>query len=83
MPGWVDLEKLIKEVVNYFEIFFENCNSFINARESIELNTMDEKTPIQKVRVIDCIYKFNLFNREDSRGYIFSKHMDPIYYTND
>lgn len=82
VPGWVDLEKLIKEVVNYFEIFFENCNSFINARESIELNTMDEKTPRQKVRVIDCLSKFELFDKDNSRGYIFSRHMHPIYYTN-
>ena len=31
IPGWVDLEKLIKKVVDYFEIFFENYNGFIDA----------------------------------------------------
>lgn len=82
VPGWVDLEKLIKDVVDYFGIFFENCDNFVNARNSIELDTMNNRMPNQMVRVIDCIYKFNLFNREDSRGYIFSKRMDPIYYTN-
>lgn len=82
VPGWVDLEKLIKEVVDYFEIFFENCNEFINLRGRIELDAMNDNMTIQKVRVIECIYKFKLFDIENSMGNVLSKHMDPIYYTN-
>lgn len=82
VPGWVDLEKLIKEVVNYFEIFFENSNDFVNARNSIELDTMNNRMPNQMIRVIDCIYKFNLFDRDDSRPHMISKRMNPIYHTN-
>lgn len=82
VPGWVDLEKLIREVVSYFESFFENCNIFVNARQSIELNTMDEKIPRQKVRVIECLSGFDLFDQDNTRGYILYKHMKPIYYTN-
>lgn len=82
VPGWVDLEKLIKEVVDYFEIFFENCNEFINLRGRIELDAMNDNMTIQKVRVIECICKFKLFDIENSMGNVLSKHMDPIYYTN-
>lgn len=82
VPGWVDLEKLIREVVNYFEIFFENCNVFVNARQSIELNTMDDNVSRQKVRVIECLSRFDLFDQNNIRGYILYKHMKPIYYTN-
>lgn len=82
VPGWVDLEKLIKEVVDYFEIFFENCNEFINLRGRIELDAMNDNMTIQKGRVIECIYKFKLFDIENSMGNVLSKHMDPIYYTN-
>ena len=82
MPGWVDLENLIREVVNCFEIFFKDCDDFVNTRNRIELDTMNNRMSNQMVRVIDCIYKFNLFDRDDSRGYVLSKHMNPIYYTN-
>lgn len=84
IPGWVDLEKLIKKVVDYFEIFFENYNGFIDASGDVvwRSNGLD-MSQSETMRTINCLYKFEtLFDRDNSRGDYYSMHMDPKYYTN-
>lgn len=85
VPGWVDLEKLIKEIVDYFEIFFENYNEFIDARGNITWESNDLDMSKSKImRTINCLYGFGLlFNRDNTRGYHYSMHMDQKFYTNE
>lgn len=82
VPGWVDLERLLNEVTHYFELFFENYTHFIDSRGNILWNTIDNdmaKNPM--MRIVNCLFMFRLFDKDNSRANIICKHLDKKYYT--
>ena len=64
IPGWVNLERLMKEIIGYFEEFFEKHQNIIRAGGGI-YEDMVNKTPlnIEKNRLIECLFKFPLFSK--------------------
>lgn len=82
--GWVDLEKLIREIVDYFELFFLNYSNFIDNRCSISWDSSKvDMSQGEKMRAMYCLFMFPLYNQDNSRGYINSKHLYKKYYTNE
>lgn len=83
VPGWVDLERLIKEVVGYFEAFFTNYIHFIDNGQCISWSSYNtDMTQNAKMRVINCLYGFQpLFDRNNSHAGYYSKHLSSRYYT--
>lgn len=80
--GWVDLEKLIKEITDYFELFIKNYSDFIDSRYSISLDTTKaDFFRDGKIRMINCLYAFPLFDQNNTRGFYYSMHLDKRYYT--
>lgn len=85
VPGWVDLERLMKEIIGYFEEFFENYQNIIMAGGGVFEDMVNTTPPnIEKNRLIECLFKFPLFSKNpyldfdnDNRN----KIMRPDYYT--
>lgn len=82
VPGWVDLEKLIKRVIKYFELFFKNYYHFID-RYDITLDSYEaEKTKGNAGRVKMCLLSFEmLYDKNNSFGNKYSKQLMEKYYT--
>lgn len=85
VPGWVDLERLLATVVEYFRLFISNYQHFIDQHCNISWNSMDtDMGNITKMKTIHCLYMFDaLYDRDDSRGYRYMKHLNPKYYTHE
>lgn len=82
VPGWVDLERLLNEVTHYFELFFNNYTHFIDSRGNISWNTMDnDMAKNNMMRIVNCLFMFRLFDKENSHSKIIYKHLDKKYYT--
>lgn len=82
VPGWVDLERLIREVIKYFELFFRNHYDFIEGRNiTWHLNDESEaKGNIVKIK--NCLLSFSmLYDQNNSHGLIYSKHLMEKYYS--
>lgn len=85
VPGWVDLEKLIREIIHYFEFFFANYIDFIDTRDDVALDASSlDMSQSQMLRTINCLFEFEpLFDRDDTKGFHYSLHMNPEYYTSE
>lgn len=85
VPGWVDLEKLIREIIHYFEFFFANYIDFIDTRDDVSLDASSlDMSQSQMLRTINCLFEFEpLFDRDDTKGFHYSLHMNPKYYTSE
>lgn len=84
VPGWVDLERLIREVIGYFELFFSKYPSFIDNRGCIswDLSRMD-MSKSGMLKTINCLYSFVLlYDKDYSRTNYCSMHLDKKYYGN-
>lgn len=82
IPGWVDLEQLLKEVTDLFELFCSEFAHIIDNDGNISWDTAHtDMSQSGKMRVKNCIFCFPLFDRDDSRGYTRSLHLNPQYYT--
>lgn len=84
VPGWVDLEKLIREIIGYFELFFSNYIHIIDNRSSItwDFRKMDISNS-GKLKTINCLHMFPLYDLDNSFGYTKTKHLDKKYYTHE
>lgn len=82
VPGWVDLERLIREVIKYFELFFRSYYDFIEGR-NITWNLNDkEALRGSGVRIKNCLLSFSmLYDHVNSYGPIYSKHLMEKYYS--
>lgn len=66
VPGWVDLEQLIREVVGYFELFFSNYTHIIDNRSCITWDsTKGDMTQSGKLKIINCLYMFPLYDKDN------------------
>lgn len=84
VPGWVDLERLIREVIGYFELFFSNYTHIIDNRSCITWDsTKGDMSQSGKLKIINCLYMFPLYDKDNSHGYINSRHLDKKYYTHE
>ncbi len=82
IAGWVDLEQLIKEVSNLFGLFFSNFTHIIDKESSISWDSVHtDMSENGKMRIINCLSMFPLFDRNYSRSYIHSFHLDKKYFT--
>lgn len=87
VPGWVDIEQLMKEIIDYFEVFFENYQDIIMAGGGLYKGFINTIPPdIEKNKLVECLLKFPLFSEEkyfdldnDNKNRIMSR----IFYTND
>ncbi|WP_075678468.1 AbiH family protein [Roseburia sp. 831b] len=84
VPGWVDLERLIKEIIGYFELFFSKYPSFIDNRGCISWDSARiDMSKSGMLKTIYCLHSFVLlYDKDYSRSSIHSMHLDNKYYTN-
>lgn len=85
VPGWVDLERLMKEIIGYFEEFFEKYQNIIRAGGGV-FEDIINITPlnIEKNRLLECLFKFPLFSKnlyQDFDNYNRNRIMNTNYYT--
>lgn len=82
VSGWVDLERLIREVIKYFELFFREYYNFIDGH-NITWNLNDiEASRGSGVRIKNCLLSFSmLYDHDNSYGPIYSKHLMEKYYS--
>ena len=84
VPGWVDLERLIREVVGYFELFFSRYEDIIDTRNSITWESgQHDMSDNWKLKTINCLDLFPLFDQDNTRDYMYSKHLDRRLYTDE
>lgn len=84
VPGWVDLERLLNDITVYFEMFFNNYSHFIDTSCSISWNSNGiDMAQSKMLMIVNCLYGFDLFDRDDSRGGYYSMHLKPEYYTHE
>ena len=82
VPGWVDLERLLNEVTHYFEVFFNNYTHFIDSRGNITWNSLEnDMGKNDMMKIINCLFMFNLFDRDATRANYICKHLDKKYYS--
>lgn len=83
VPGWVDLERLIKQIIEYFGMFFSKYSYFIDNWHNISWNITD--TDMSKnggVRVKICLLSFSsLYDNDNQQGNTISKHLMGKYYS--
>lgn len=85
VPGWVDLERLMKEIIGYFEEFFEKYQNIIRTGGGV-FEDIINITPlnIEKNRLLECLFKFPLFSKnpyQDFDNYNRNRIMNTNYYT--
>lgn len=87
VPGWVDIEQLMKEIIDYFEVFFENYQDIIIAGGGLYKGFINAIPPdIEKNKLVECLLKFPLFSENkyfDLDNDNKNKIMSTIFYTND
>lgn len=82
VPGWVDLERLLNEVTHYFEVFFNNYTHFIDSKGNILWNMIEnDMGKNNMMKTINCLFMFNLFDKDHSRANYICKHLDKKYYS--
>lgn len=74
VSGWVDLEKLIKEIIEYFELFFDNYDQYIdNGCIILRDTTNADIHQIKENRVKICLRRFPLFYRFTDLNFCLDK----------
>lgn len=65
VPGWVDMERLIKDIIAYFESFFSDSQNKIDLTGTINL-TYENLSAIDLLdkRLKDCVLLFPLFDQK-------------------
>ena len=62
--GWVDLERLIKEIVSQFEKFFIRYTDYITVNDDILINTSSSiHSSVNDIQMMNCIGKFPIFGK--------------------
>lgn len=84
VSGWVDLERLIRKVTDYFELFFSNYTDFIDNERNITWDSNNaDISDHWKIGAVNCLYMFPLFDQDysrENRSY-YCKRLDKRYYT--
>lgn len=83
VPGWIDLERLIKDIIEYFKLFFDSYQEIIKAGGLIYKDLVDPSADnIKKIRLIECLFEFPLFRENKNVDkYDVGRIMKVEYYT--
>lgn len=81
VPGWVDMERLIKDIIAHFQIFFSDYQNKIDLTGSISASSENiASIDLFDQRTKECVLRFPLFD------YLIDKdcgYLDKKYYTDD
>lgn len=82
VSGWVDLEKLIKEIIEYFKLFFDNYDQYIDDGCIILHDKLNADIhQIKENRVKICLRRFPLFYQDSLNRSTNLKCLDDKYYS--
>ncbi len=81
VPGWVDLEQLMKEIIYQFEEFFLHYTEYVDTFNRIIISTTNgQSSELSVIRMFNCLEKFPVFDQIDSRIGMASYHISSKYY---
>lgn len=78
VPGWVDMERLIKDIIEHFQKFFSDYRNIIDLTGTISASYENiSQSDLFDKRFIDCILRFPLFYSTNEKCVCIK----PKYYT--
>lgn len=78
VPGWVDMERLIKDIIEHFQKFFSDYRNIIDLTGTISVSYENiSQSDLFDKRFIDCILRFPLFYSTNEKCVCIK----PKYYT--